>query len=147
MIDHELVIRKVHLIQEDLERLQAYEGLAPKDLENDYQKEALIERYLERIITRAIDLNQHLAISAEKPTQRIPKDYKESFLVLSELEVYPYEFGEKISGSAGFRNALVHEYDDLDKKKFYQSMKAAIEQYPQYCQYVLDYLEKQNETA
>lgn len=142
MVDRELVIRKIHLIQEDLERLQAYEKYTAEDIESNYEKEAIIERYLERIITRAIDLNQHLAISVEKPAQKIPKDYKESFLVLSELGVYPHEFGKKISGSAGFRNALVHEYDDLDKQKFYKSMKAALEQYPQYCQYILEFLKK-----
>ena len=45
MIDKELAIRKINLIQEDLERLKEYEHKTRLEIEKDYALEAAIERY------------------------------------------------------------------------------------------------------
>lgn len=142
MIDKELVIRKINLIQEDLEQLQKYKRTAREDIEKDIALEAAIERYLERMITRAIELNQHLIAESEMRDIKIPKDYKGTFMALGDLKICPKEFARSISDSAGFRNILVHEYDDLDKEKFYLSLQAALEQYPEYCKYIIEHIGK-----
>ena len=142
MIDKELVIRKINLIQEDLERLKEYQNKTRLEIEKDYALEAAIERYLERMITRAIELNQHLIVESDAKNIKIPKDYEGAFIALGELKICPIDFAKNIADSAGFRNILVHEYDDLDKDKFYLSLRAALEQYPKYCQYIIEYIGK-----
>lgn len=71
-----------------------------------------------------------------------PKDYKETFLSLVEYKVFPKEFADEISKSVGTRNALAHEYDEVDHSMIYSSMKDCLKDYHQYCQYILDFLEK-----
>ena len=93
------------------------------------------------IIGRGIDINEHLI--AELQTEGgAPLTYKETFLKLGELKVLPKDLAEKIAKSAGFRNAIVHDYNNLDKQTVFKTVGEAIEQYGQYCQYVLDFLEK-----
>ena len=112
-------------------------------IEKDVVVEAAIERYLERMITRAIELNQHLIVESDLKNIKILKDYKGTFTMPGDLKVCPVGFAKSISDSAGFRNVLVHEYDDLDKEKFYLSLQAALDQYPQYCKYILDFIQQQ----
>ncbi|TET07726.1 DUF86 domain-containing protein, partial [Candidatus Aerophobetes bacterium] len=49
-------------------------------------------------------------------------------------------FAQEIAKSAGFRNAIVHEYNEIDKNIVYQTVGEAIKQYPEYCQYILNFL-------
>jgi uncharacterized protein YutE (UPF0331/DUF86 family) len=87
MIDPELVTRKMVLISADL---KAIEALAQRPLE-DYMAsatdEVLVERYLERIIGRMIDINYHLVTEAGQPP---PRDYFESFTQLARVGVQGY---------------------------------------------------------
>ncbi len=46
--------------------------------------------------------------------------------------------------SAGLRNRLVHEYEDINPHIVFQSIRMALEIYPEYIQQVQIYLERQN---
>ena len=59
---------------------------------------------------------------------------------LAELKVLPQEFAQKISKSAGFRNAIVHEYNKIDREVVFGTINETIKQYADYCQYILDFL-------
>lgn len=65
--------------------------------------------------------------------------------MLRDLKILPEDFAEEISKSAGFRNAIVHEYNNLNKGIVYKTVGEAIVQYSQYCKYILDFLEKNNQ--
>jgi uncharacterized protein YutE (UPF0331/DUF86 family) len=138
MINKEFIKRKLLLIQQDLERLQEFAGCSVDEVAKDPVKHAATERYLERIIGRAIDINQEKG-SVSLPVLR----YRETFLALSELGVYPKEFAEKIAPCAGLRNALVHEYDDIDPQMFEKSIGDAVREFAAYDDYVLAFLETQ----
>src|SRR4030067_283062 len=60
MIDRELVTRKVLLIGKDLEELRKLVSGGLGEEVADPPKEVLAERFLERTITRVIDVNYHL---------------------------------------------------------------------------------------
>jgi uncharacterized protein YutE (UPF0331/DUF86 family) len=63
-------------------------------------------------------------------------------LALGRLGVLPESFAGDISRSAGFRNAIVHEYNNLDMGLVYETIGAAIEQYTSYCRYIMDFLDE-----
>ena len=133
MIDPELVTRKMLLITADL---RALEPLSRRPLE-DYlahaTDEILVERYLERIIGRMIDINYHLITEAGHPP---PRDYFESFTQLARIAVLPAAFAKQIAASAGLRNRLVHEYDEIDPEHVYSGLLAAVRDVPEYLQHV-----------
>ena len=141
MINRELIQRKLALNQQDLEYLKDFEHLNIDDVAHDPGKYAACERYLERLIGRAIDINQHIISELGDITLKIIR-YHDTFLVLAELGVYPKEFAEQIAPSAGLRNALVHEYNNIDPEMLRKSIGQAIKEYNQYAQYVLDFINK-----
>jgi len=74
------------------------------------------------------------------PETEVPKTYRETFLLLEDLKILPRDFAEEISKSAGLRNVIVHEYNNLDKVIIYKKVGDAINQYVKYCDYILKFL-------
>ncbi|MBI3887758.1 DUF86 domain-containing protein, partial [Candidatus Microgenomates bacterium] len=72
----------------------------------------------------------------------LPFNFRESFILLAELDIYPKDFAEKISQSVGLRNILVHEYQELDEKILYDAISECFEEYTKYCKYILSSLTK-----
>jgi uncharacterized protein YutE (UPF0331/DUF86 family) len=139
MLDKNFIIRKVKLIHEELSHLEEFSNFSAEEIAADYKKTAIVERLLEKIITRAIDINQHIIAEMGKGTERI-RGYEDTFLALSEMGVYPQKFAQQIAPSAGLRNRLVHEYNELEPGIIYRSINESLEQYTKYCQHILDYI-------
>lgn len=143
MVRPELVKRKLHLIAEDLGRLLAFRGQTFEEVTGDFVKLAAVERLLERIVMRAIDVNEHLV--AELSTGREDRitrlSYRDTFLRLADLGVYPPDFAERIARSAGLRNILVHDYNDADRRIVYGAIERCVDEYRQYVDYVDRFLE------
>lgn len=141
MINRNFIERKCKLIEEELQRLVP---LGEKTFDEMAKNEAdmtLVERYLERLITRALDINQHIIAELGDGTEKV-RGYEDTFYVLPKFGVYDDDFAKKIAPSAGLRNRLVHEYNDTDERIIFASVETALEQYPQYCEAVLAFIEK-----
>lgn len=140
MVDKDFIQRKIELIQVELSRLSEFKDLSFQEVTSDYKIQAIVERLLERIITRAIDINQHLIVELATKETESPKSYKETFLRLSEFEIYPEDFGKSIAKSVGTRNILVHEYNKVDYSQIYSSISDCLKDYHRYCEYILKVL-------
>lgn len=137
-----MVKRKIDLIQDELVNLEKLAKFSLQEITEDFLKQAALERILERIIVRAIDINQHLIAELAPKEVSPPKDYKETFLKLAEIKIYPKEFAERISKSVGTRNILAHEYNKVDYSKIYSSVSDCLKDYHRYCEYILELLKK-----
>jgi len=142
MIRYEFVKRKLHLIAEDLIRLIQFKDATVEDIAGDFVKLAAVERMLERIVIRAIDINAHLisetATGREEKSTRLT--YRDTFLKLVDLKVYPPDFGKEISKSAGLRNILIHDYNGVDSRIVHASIRSCLKDYQCYIDYVSDFL-------
>jgi uncharacterized protein YutE (UPF0331/DUF86 family) len=144
MIDDEFIREKVNLITRDLERLRVFYRMSFAEVAEDFIKFSALKNILMEIIGRAIDVNEHVIAEMADPEMEIPKTYKETFLRLGKLKALPEGFAQEISRSAGFRNAIVHEYNNLDKGFVYKTVGEAIDQYARYCRHILEFLCLQN---
>jgi len=140
MLNKNFIEKKVALIEEDIYRLKNLSNISMKEIISSYEKQAVIERLIEKIITRAIDINQHLIKSLEEKS--IPDNYKDTFLILADLKIFSRKFGENISKSVGLRNILIHDYDKIDYNMLYLSIFDCISDYIKYCDYILKFLKK-----
>jgi uncharacterized protein YutE (UPF0331/DUF86 family) len=140
MIDREFILEKINLITRDLKRLEVFSDLSIDQIAKDFIKFAALKNILMETIGRAIDINQHLISELSRPEIEAPKTYRETFLLLEDLKVLPKDFAEDISKSAGLRNVIVHEYNNLDKAIIYKKVGDAIIQYVKYCDYVIKFL-------
>ena len=138
MIDPELVTRKMALITADLKAIGAFARRPLEDYIASATDEVLVERYLERMIGRMIDINYHLITEAGQPP---PRDYFDSFTQLARIGVLPPAFATQIAASAGLRNRLVHEYDEIDPERVYAGLHAAVRDVPEYLRRIERYLQ------
>jgi len=96
-INKDFVKMKISLIEEEMEKLKEFSGFSFQEIVTNFMRQATVERLLERIINRAIDINQHLIGELLPEEMESPKSYKETFLKLAELGIYPKEFAESIA--------------------------------------------------
>jgi len=139
-MNKEFIKTKLNLIEKELSYLEEYKKFSFEQIVEDYKKQAIIERLLERIITRAVDINQHIISESLDKKQEMPNNYKDTFLRLVKFNIYPKKFAEQISKSVGTRNILAHDYDDIDYSLIYESVKDCLKDYHKYCDYLLKYI-------
>lgn len=133
-----LIRQKSKLILADVDKLQTLlKSMSYESFISDEEAKTIAERRLERVVNRAIDINMHLIRSTGSPP---PDDYTRSFLELAALKILPAKLAQSVAPSAGARNVLVHEYDDLDAKMFYASLLNTVKLFPKYVQGIETYL-------
>jgi len=139
MIDIELINRKLVLIGSDLDELAQLSVKPESEYLENHMYEAAAERYLERMIGRMIDINFHILVESG---QAPPSDYYLSFIRLAELGIYDPEFAQTIAASAGLRNRIAHEYDEIDPMRIYAAINSAITDLPKYIRAIEEFLRK-----
>ncbi len=142
MLDSIFIRRKLRWIQEDLKKLEQFREFTFEEMSKDWMRWSVLEWTLVKIIGRAIDINQHLIAELGGKNIPPPKDYTETFILLKNINVIPEKFIEEIAKSAGFRNRIIHEYNEIDKNLVYKTVGEAIAQYAEYCKFVLEFLDK-----
>jgi uncharacterized protein YutE (UPF0331/DUF86 family) len=125
--DRELINRKLSLITGDLEKLDGFREVDRDDYLADMSIRLQVERLLERIINRLIDINFHIA-SYECDGQ--PTDYYDSFIRLAQTELYGQDEAKRWASLAGLRNRLTHEYNGLDQYMLFDSYQQLLEDLP-----------------
>ena len=140
-VDTHFIRRKIKLIQEDLSELDHLAHYSFDEISKDRIKFLAVERLLEKIIMRAIDINQHMIAELGKGDEQV-RGYEDTFYILSQFGIYGEEFAKKIAPSAGLRNRLVLEYNNTRQDIIYKSVSEAIEQYVKYCDSILKFIEK-----
>lgn len=129
-------------------RLSDFRNDSYEALTGDPIRLAALERILERMVLRAIDVNEHivsaLATGVEEKSTRLT--YGDTFRRLADHGVYPRDFAEQIARSAGLRNILVHEYNDVDHRIVHGAIPVALEQYATYVDAVRAFLERHGQS-
>jgi len=136
-IDRQLITRKAGLVQKDLAKLEKYKGVSLSEYEKSDEVQLAVERLIERIVSRMIDINYHVL---KEEFNLMPTDYHDSFIELGAKEVLPREFSQELAKSAGLRNALAHEYDQIDHKSVHASIVIALSEVPRHLKSILDFI-------
>lgn len=110
----DVILNKKESIERCVQQIRLYYAM-PSELpfENDHLKQDAIAANLQRAAEQAIDLANHVI---RKGKLGLPKESKESFEILARAKVIPQELADKLKGMVGFRNIMVHQYQELDIK-------------------------------
>jgi uncharacterized protein YutE (UPF0331/DUF86 family) len=133
-INIELLQRKIKLLEEDLAKLKDYREISLDEYSKNQETQLVVERLLEKITGRLIDLNYHI-LKEEYGT--MPEDYYSSFIEIGKNKVVSEEFAKEIAKSVGLRNALAHEYEEINQKMVFESINTALIQVPKYLQNIM----------
>ena len=98
-----------------------------------------------RKIALIVDDLRAITSIAQKPLDDYlapPRDYYESFTQPAKLGVLPPAFASQIAACAGLRNRIIHEYDEIDPRRVYEGLQAAVRDIPEYLRRVHEHLER-----
>ena len=134
--DKNIIIRKIKFIQEDLPRLKETTKLSEKEYLSDITTQLATERLMERVISRLIDINYHIL---KTKFNTLPKDYTDSFTKLLKAKAITKQMYDNLAPSAGLRNHLAHEYDEINPKQIYQGVKNLLKHISKYLKHISDF--------
>ena len=121
MVDRYIVQARIAKIREYLALLTKIYKQAD---EASFLKDPLIygnaERYLQLAIQCVIDISNHTVADLKL---RLPSDNAELFELMANNKIIPRALAQKLTAMAGFRNILVHEYLEIDRRKVYSTLK------------------------
>lgn len=137
MPDRRLIYKKLEEILKQLKYLRKLSKLPERALLLQETQLFLAERVMERLIGAAIDINMHIIADL---TGEVPAHYFTSFVELARLKIYSPSFSKKIGCCTTVRNILVHEYQELDLKKFREAMKSALRDFPKYVKHIQKFI-------
>ncbi|MFH0732699.1 MAG: DUF86 domain-containing protein [Candidatus Omnitrophota bacterium] len=129
MIDIDLIRRKLSRLNMYLEKLKPISKKSLKEYKKDFYLKSSTERLIQLIVECATDVNNHVVVETGN---RPPEDYSISFIKAAEAGLISRKLADKLKGSAGMRNILVHEYMDIDDEKVYRAVALAIRGYKEY---------------
>jgi len=137
MTDPLIVRRKLNKMIEYLGQLEEVNQYTMENYLDNFFVKRTAERLIQLIVETATDINGHLIVSSgHKP----PADYYTSFIKLSDCQIVSQKFAEEIAPSAGLRNRLVHEYEEIDDQIVYQSIQKTLASYKKYIKIIEKYL-------
>ena len=110
---NDVVWNKKESIERCVRQIRKYYNERRADLPfaEDHLTQDAVAINIQRACEQAIDLANYTI-----KTQRygLPKESRESFRLLAENHIIPTELAENLAKMVGFRNTLVHEYQQLD---------------------------------
>jgi len=142
MIDRGLLTRKLSNLQQALDELTRYAPPTLAQYRTDTLRRRATERLLPVIIETAVDINMHLAtVVLGRPSP----DYYSSFGDAAAAGAVSHALAQSLAPSAGLRNRLVHEYNQIDDEIVFAAAKGARGLYQRYLESVLTFLARQDE--
>lgn len=103
--ERERLIRLLDFLESEVDDYPLFSELTWEAYQKDKEKRRNVERWIENIVMASIDIAKILLASDNRP---IPESYH-----IGLIGDFNEEFGKKLSGWAGLRNIVVHEYLDV----------------------------------
>ena len=134
MVDRHVVQARIGKIREYVALLRRIRRSAD---EATFVKDPLIygnaERYLQLAIQAVLDVSNHVVADM---SPRLPADNKELFELLATHKILPVRLSKKLVSMAGFRNILVHEYLEIDRRRVYRVLRDDLGDFERFIQAV-----------
>lgn len=109
MTDPELVAKKLAFIETCVRELRTL--ARPERIADDVREERFVEHTLQLAIQAALDVGSHI-VSDDRLGE--PETGRDVFRLLARAGVLTGPLAERLERMAGFRNVVVHLYQDVD---------------------------------
>lgn len=140
MVRTEIVRRKLSHLDGYLRELAAYREVTLDAYLAPGGPRRAVERLIQLIVETAADINVHVVTELEGTP---PGDYRGSFLAAARVGLLPAELAERLAPAAGLRNALVHDYADVDDARVHAAIPLVLDGFREYARSVQAWLERQ----
>jgi uncharacterized protein YutE (UPF0331/DUF86 family) len=140
MVRTEIVRRKLAHLDRYLGELEAHRRIGLEEYLAAAGPRRAVERLIQLIVETAIDINVHVATELEGQP---PTDYRRSFSAAARLGLLPPDLAERLAPAAGLRNALVHDYADIDDARVHAAIPLVLDGFREYAHAVQAWLDRQ----
>lgn len=142
MVDKEVILDRLSIIKNSVKRLRELATIPEEEFISDGDCFAIAEHHLRRSLEAVLDIGRHICV---KDTLGQPQDYTEVFDILGKNGILNKEFAEDIKGMAGYRNRLVHMYNQISVDEVYDILQNKLEDFNTYNRQILRYINKAEE--
>ena len=124
MVRAEIIRKRLNKLDEYLAVLKKLQRYSFEEFIADPERYGSVERFLHLAIEALIDMGNHVIADSELG---VVNWYSDIPKILAEKEFISSELEEKWISMIGFRNTLVHEYIDIDRKIVYDVLQNNIQ--------------------
>jgi len=137
VVDPEKIRARIEAMREVLTVLRRHRKSNLKQFLANRDAQFTVQHALYIAVQSLLDIGIH--ILADSGVRNI-SDYRDVIMKLGQIKVLPPSFTESIADMAGFRNRLIHEYEDIDPSKIHAFLKNRLWDFEDFIKYVRDYL-------
>lgn len=138
MVRDELVRRKLGHLTGYLDELAEYKDVSLETYSRPGGSRRSVERLVQLAIEAAVDVNVHIATEIEGSP---PPDYRSSFAAMARCGAISVDLADRLAPSAGLRNALTHDYADIDDERVHASIPFVLAGFREFAVSVVAWLE------
>jgi len=110
-----------------IHELRRYEAISAAELQADLSQRWVIERGLIAAATLILDVADHILVEAYAVHTAT---YEESLSELRDHEVINDSLYQDLRGLGGFRNILVHLYQEIDTRQLLEGYQKGLQTFP-----------------
>ena len=136
MVDIDLVRNKIASIEHNLNRLKEKSNLTWERFQNDLDVQDIVLHNLQLAIQICIDMGSHI-IADEN--WEVPSTMGNTFRVLSTHKVISPDMADTMVSMVGFRNILIHEYEEVDLKRVYDILTNHLNNFDNFSRQIIEY--------
>jgi uncharacterized protein YutE (UPF0331/DUF86 family) len=136
MVNQSLVKTKMMNILKNVERLSRKSATSLADFKSDVDIQDIVVHNLQLAIQGAIDVASHV-VSDEG--WGVPNTLAGLFDILAEHKVIDEKTCDIMKRMVGFRNLIIHEYEDIDLDKVYQILTSRLGDFNGFLKQVSDF--------
>ena len=111
MVNSALLSKKISNVRHNLSRIRTKAPLQLNDLKTDIDIQDIVLHNLQLAVQGCIDIAAHIVADQG---WGVAGSINETFYILRDKKAISLEMMEKMVSMAGFRNILIHEYEDVN---------------------------------
>ncbi len=139
MSGEEKITRKLQALEKYVTYLNSRKSVTKQELDGNYELKSAIERNFQLAIEVVLDIGE--IIIASEGFDR-PENYRDVILLLGKNKIIPANFAQNLSKSAGFRNILVHLYEEVKIDFLHEFLQERLSDFITFEKYIRQYVEK-----
>jgi uncharacterized protein YutE (UPF0331/DUF86 family) len=138
VIKHSSILERLKELDTVLGELKQYQEIQPEMLRAKISQRWIVERGLIAAASLILDIADHILVGH---FGFYANSYEESLLGLRDKGVISSALFDQIKGLGGFRNILVHMYQEIDPALVADSLQKGLYAFPQFAQEILLWLD------
>jgi uncharacterized protein YutE (UPF0331/DUF86 family) len=134
LIDNSIILRKIERIDAYLKRIRQKRDPGLEAFRKDIDLQNIVLFNLIQSIQASLDIGAHIISDSE---WGVPGSQENIFEILAEHKIIPKQLSRVMINLVGFRNRIVHEYEEIDLRIVYDVWQKNSRDVDKFCRSVV----------